>query len=154
MPTTTAAELWTGRHYIQGAWQDASGATFENRNPARTSELLGEYPRGDRATVEAAVSAARKAFIPWRQTSRIRRGELFDRLARLIQDPVKGHFYWSTAIRMLRSLCDNHLGTTRGWEGVLKNGVYHIHKGLGVNESVQFGDYFFVEALEHALRSL
>ncbi len=85
MSASLATELWTGRHFIHGAWQDAGGATFENRNPARTSELLGEYPRGDRATVEAAVSAARKAFIPWRQTSRIRRGEMFDRLARLIQ---------------------------------------------------------------------
>lgn len=85
MNTTVAPELWTGRHFIDGGWQQASGPTFENRNPARASELLGEYPRGDRETVEAAVSAARKAFIPWRQTSRIRRGELFDRLARLIQ---------------------------------------------------------------------
>ena len=40
------------------------------------------------------------------------------------------------------------------WEGVLKSGVYHIHKGLGVDESVMWGEYFFVEALEEALRVL
>ncbi len=85
MATTIAPELWSGRHFIHGEWHEAAGATFENRNPARVSELLGVYPRGDRATVDAAVTVARKAFIPWRQTSRIRRGELFDRLARLIQ---------------------------------------------------------------------
>ncbi len=85
MATAFATTTWTGRHYIDGAWHDASGATFENRNPARTSELLGVYPRGDRSTVAAAVGAAREAFIPWRRTSRIRRGEYFDRLARLIQ---------------------------------------------------------------------
>lgn len=36
---------------------------------------------------------------------------------------------------------------TPGWEGLLKGGVYHKHKNLGVNESVIWGDYFFLEAL-------
>jgi unsaturated chondroitin disaccharide hydrolase len=77
------------------------------------------------------------------------------RLCRLIADPVKGHCYWTTAIRILRSLAERYLGReTKGWEGVLKGGVYHIHKQLGVNESVMWGDYFFVEALENALRTL
>ena len=31
--------------------------------------------------------------------------------------------------------------STRGWEGILKGGVYHLHKELGVNESVMWGDY-------------
>ena len=38
-----------------------------------------------------------------------------------------------------------------GWEGILKGGVYHLHKGLGVNESVMWGEYFFVEALDRVL---
>ena len=32
-------------------------------------------------------------------------------------------------------------------EGVLLHGVYHLHKNLGVDESVIWGDHFFVEAL-------
>ena len=40
---------------------------------------------------------------------------------------------------------------TPGWEGILKHGVYHIHKNLGVDESVAWGDHFFVEALVKAL---
>ncbi len=77
------------------------------------------------------------------------------RLCRLLPDPVKGHFYWTTGIRILRTLCEKYAGTKpEGWEGILKGGVYHIHKELGVNESVMWGDYFFVEALEHALRKL
>ncbi len=77
------------------------------------------------------------------------------RLCRLITDPLKGHLYWNTAIRILRSLCQNHLGkNVEGWEGVLRGGVYHIHKNLGVDESVMWGEYFFVEALESALRQM
>jgi unsaturated chondroitin disaccharide hydrolase len=36
---------------------------------------------------------------------------------------------------------------TAGWEGILKHGVYHTKKNLGVDESVMWGEYFFVEAL-------
>jgi unsaturated chondroitin disaccharide hydrolase len=75
------------------------------------------------------------------------------RLCRQTADPMKGHFYWSTAIHILHSLCTEYLATADpSWEGVLKGGVYHIHKGLGVDESVMWGEYFFVEALEEALR--
>lgn len=77
------------------------------------------------------------------------------RLSRLLHDPVKGQFYWSAAMHILRSLCNKHLGKSDpAWEGVLKGGVYHMHKKLGVNESVMWGEYFFVEALENALRYL
>ncbi|MCU1294309.1 MAG: unsaturated glucuronyl hydrolase [Bryobacterales bacterium] len=75
------------------------------------------------------------------------------RLCRLIPDPMKGHFYWSTAVDILRTLCNKYLAESDpGREGVLKSGVYHIHKGLGVDESVMWGEYFFVEALEEAVR--
>ncbi len=57
------------------------------------------------------------------------------------------------ALRILTTLCENHLARSDpGWEGILKNGVYHIHKNLGVDESVMWGEYFFVEALDQALR--
>jgi unsaturated chondroitin disaccharide hydrolase len=46
---------------------------------------------------------------------------------------------------------DKYLGRDAGWEGILKHGVYHIHKKIGVNESVMWGEYFFVEALAKAL---
>jgi unsaturated chondroitin disaccharide hydrolase len=77
------------------------------------------------------------------------------RLCRLITDPLKGHLYWTTAIRILRTLCSSHLGKdVEGWEGILRGGVYHIHKDLGVDESVMWGEYFFVEALESAVRQM
>ena len=37
---------------------------------------------------------------------------------------------------------------TPGWEGILKHGTYHLRKGLGVDESVMWGDYFFLEAMD------
>jgi unsaturated chondroitin disaccharide hydrolase len=75
------------------------------------------------------------------------------RLCRLAADPMKGHFYWSTAQLVLRSLCEKHLAKRDAkWEGILKGGVYHLHKELGVDESVMWGEYFFVEALERGMR--
>lgn len=38
-----------------------------------------------------------------------------------------------------------------GWEGILQHATYHERRGLGVDESVMWGDYFFVEALDRIL---
>ena len=77
------------------------------------------------------------------------------RLHDLLQDPIKGHFYASTAMHILRTLCEKHLArNAKKWEGILKGGVYHVHKELGVDETVMWGEYFFVEALDQALRQL
>ena len=35
------------------------------------------------------------------------------RLCRLVPDPMKGHLYWTTAMRILRILCDKHLASRR-----------------------------------------
>jgi unsaturated chondroitin disaccharide hydrolase len=40
---------------------------------------------------------------------------------------------------------------TSGWEGLLMHGIYHQRKGLGVDESVMWGDYFFLEAVGKVL---
>jgi unsaturated chondroitin disaccharide hydrolase len=65
-------------------------------------------------------------------------------------------YYRNAALTILDTLCsDSFLAwSTPGWEGVLKHGVYHIHKKLGVDESVMWGDFFFVEAALKVLRSL
>lgn len=38
--------------------------------------------------------------------------------------------------------------STDGWEGIIKHSMYHRREGLGVDESVMWGDYYFVEALD------
>jgi aldehyde dehydrogenase (NAD+) len=83
--TAVAAPAWVGRHLVCGRELSAARATFENRNPARVEEVLGVYPRGTAAEVDAAVQAARRAFADWRRTSRIKRGDLFDALAALVK---------------------------------------------------------------------
>jgi unsaturated chondroitin disaccharide hydrolase len=63
--------------------------------------------------------------------------------------------YLNCALKTVRSLTANYLGEgDDGWEGILRGGVYHIHKNLGVNESVMWGEFFFVEALQRALAVL
>ncbi|MHB0960446.1 MAG: glycoside hydrolase family 88 protein [Pirellulaceae bacterium] len=70
-------------------------------------------------------------------------------LSRQASSPERGAAYRTTAIAMLDALVDPlYLAVdTPGWEGILKHGVYHTEKGLGVDESVMWGDFFFVEAL-------
>lgn len=86
--TLQQASPWIGRHFVDGQWQEAAGERFESRNPARFEEIVGVYPRGTASDVDQAVAAARRAFVPWRRTSRIKRGERFHQLAWLIQQNV------------------------------------------------------------------
>ena len=73
-------------------------------------------------------------------------------LAQLARDRMKGQFYDQAARRILGTLCREYLGEqTPAWEGILKGGVYHLHKNLGVNESVMWGEYFFLEALDKGI---
>jgi aldehyde dehydrogenase (NAD+) len=73
------------RQFINGRWTSGGREGLENRNPARFDEVLGLIPRGTKADANAAVAAAHEAFPAWRRTSRIRRGELFLKLAELIR---------------------------------------------------------------------
>ncbi|MFI5342405.1 MAG: glycoside hydrolase family 88 protein [Candidatus Methylomirabilales bacterium] len=77
-------------------------------------------------------------------------------LAEFTASRAKSRLYRDTAFRILETLTgEEYLAlTTPGWEGILKRGVYHINKGLGVDESVMWGEYFFVEALTKALVAL
>lgn len=63
--------------------------------------------------------------------------------------------YRCAALETLGTLCsDPFLARSRPeWEGILLHGVYHKHKGLGVDESVAWGEHFFVEALVKAVTS-
>src|SRR5262249_8798101 len=73
--------------FIGGKWLDsASGKNFPTLNPA-TGETICEVAEGDKADVDLAVKAARKAFEegPWPKLSASERGRLMNRLADVIE---------------------------------------------------------------------
>lgn len=74
-------------------------------------------------------------------------------LSQQTPDAERASKYRSTALAMLDALCTPHyLATDKpGWEGILQHGVYHTSKNLGVDESVMWGEFFFVEALTRVL---
>ena len=74
-------------------------------------------------------------------------------LASHTTSPTLAIAYRELALRTVKTLCQPpYLALDdKNWEGILKRGVYHIHKGLGVDESVMWGEFFFVEALTKAL---
>ncbi|MCY2950972.1 MAG: glycoside hydrolase family 88 protein [Planctomycetota bacterium] len=77
-------------------------------------------------------------------------------LANLATDRVRALAYRDAALRIVQTLAQPpYLAIDDpNWEGILRRGVYHIHKGLGVDESVMWGEFFFVEALTKALAVL
>lgn len=70
-------------------------------------------------------------------------------LSSLTGDPDRAHSYRCYALRIVDTLTEPGFLAieTPHWEGILKHGIYHQRKGLGVDESVMWGDYFFLEAL-------
>ena len=73
--------------FIGGKWQDSvSGKTFPTINPA-TGETICQVAEGDKADVDLAVKAARKAFEdgPWPKINAAERGRLLHKLADLIE---------------------------------------------------------------------
>jgi phenylacetaldehyde dehydrogenase len=72
---------------IDGQWVEAaSGKTFETYNPA-TGDVLALVAEADRADIDRAVAAARKAFEgkAWREMSPSKRGSLLWKLADLLE---------------------------------------------------------------------
>jgi aldehyde dehydrogenase (NAD+) len=83
MATAAAARVF--KNFINGEWVGAkSGKTLENRNPANTDEIIGEFPLSGPEDVDAAVSAARNAYKSWRLTPAPKRAEILFRVAELL----------------------------------------------------------------------
>src|SRR5437773_10328858 len=75
---------------IGGKWVDsASGKTFETINPA-TGEVICQVAEGDKADIDKAVKAARKAFEsgPWPKMPASERGRLLNKLADAIEKNI------------------------------------------------------------------
>jgi unsaturated chondroitin disaccharide hydrolase len=80
----------------------------------------------------------------------------FWNLSKQTKDPVKSRFYRDYSMHILDTLTSpGFLAVdTPGWEGILKHGIYHIQGGLGIDESVMWGDYFFLESLSKVMNNV
>jgi alpha-ketoglutaric semialdehyde dehydrogenase len=72
-------------NYVAGAWVPAaSGKTFENRNPADATEIVGRFADSGAEDVEKAVAAAKAAAPAWRALPAPKRGEILYRVAEIL----------------------------------------------------------------------
>src|SRR5713101_4811682 len=73
------------RNYINGEWVEArTGQTFENLNPADTSDVVGIFQRSGKDDVDAAVAAAKAAFEKWRLVPAPHRAEVIFRAGEIL----------------------------------------------------------------------
>jgi unsaturated chondroitin disaccharide hydrolase len=77
-------------------------------------------------------------------------------LSALTQSQAKALLYRESAFGIMSTLVsENFLAQgKKGQQGILLHGVYHYHKKLGVDESLMWGEYFFMEALQKTLNAL
>jgi aldehyde dehydrogenase (NAD+) len=73
------------RNFIGGVWCDSSsGETFDNVNPADTTDVIGQFPLSSAADVDRAVESARRGFEVWRSTPAPLRGDVMRRAGDLL----------------------------------------------------------------------
>src|SRR5450755_1433411 len=73
------------KNFIDGEWvESAGGQAFEDRSPADTREVVAIFQRSNKADVDAAVDAAKRAFAKWRLVPAPRRAEMVFRAAELL----------------------------------------------------------------------
>jgi unsaturated chondroitin disaccharide hydrolase len=140
----TCYELTQDRRFLAAAEQNAE---FYLMNTPHGAAAPWDY--------DAPLDGKFSVLQPDSSASAIAAVGLFN-LAHLASDRVKSKAYESAAMAIVETLTrPPYLAIDdKNWEGILKRGVYHIHKGLGVDESVMWGEFFFVEALTKALALL
>ena len=76
-----------GFNIINGQLAESSdGATFESRNPAMLSDVLGVFPLSTKADINAALDAAHAAFPAWAATPAPTRGQIIGNMGRLLME--------------------------------------------------------------------
>ncbi len=134
---TAAYKLVRDARFLETA-ERCSDYFLANADPSGMTPMDFDAPPEDRRDESSAAAITAAGLL---------------RLARLTPDRAKGILYDQAARRVLLTLAQPpYLASeTPGWEGILKEGIYHLNLGLGVGESVMWGEYFFVEALDRAL---
>lgn len=95
----------------------------------------------------------RSPAVPWESSAAAIAASGLLQLGAVTPDRDRAERYTNYARTILDSLLTPEFVamSTPGWEGILRHGSYHERLGLGVNESVMWGEYFFCEALERLL---
>ncbi|MEQ9270220.1 MAG: aldehyde dehydrogenase family protein [Haliea sp.] len=71
------------KNYIDGQWVSGN-SSIENINPSDTSDIIGTSVQGSAADIDAAVAAAKAAFISWRESGPQARHDLLDAVGTMI----------------------------------------------------------------------
>jgi len=72
-------------NYINGEWvESVTGRTFENLNPADTSDVVGVFQRSGKEDVDKAVDAAKNGFEKWRLVPAPHRAEVIYRTGEIL----------------------------------------------------------------------
>lgn len=75
------------RNFIDGEWvAPESDERVENRNPARTGDVIGRFPISTGAEVDRAVASARRGFERWRDVPAPERGLVLQRAGELMAE--------------------------------------------------------------------
>jgi acyl-CoA reductase-like NAD-dependent aldehyde dehydrogenase len=83
MATAVSPKLF--KNFINGEWVDSrSGASYENRNPANTDEIIGTFTTSTADDVHQAVNAAKAAYKTWRLVPAPKRAEILYRAAEIL----------------------------------------------------------------------
>jgi aldehyde dehydrogenase (NAD+) len=76
-------------NFINGEWKaSSSGETFENRNPAKASEVIGLFQKGSAEDAVAAIAAAEAAARSWAETSAITRANILYKASEILASRV------------------------------------------------------------------
>lgn len=75
---------FNAQHLINGKWHVGKGLSFSNVNPSN-EKVLGTVSNATDEDISLAVDSARKAFKFWTKWSRLKRADLFFKLAVLIE---------------------------------------------------------------------
>ncbi len=90
---------------------------------------------------------------PWESSAAAVAAAGFLRLAGASREPAAAQRYRAYGLRILETLRSTTFvaADKPDWQGVVQHATYHFRKRIGVDESVMWGDYYFVEALELAV---
>jgi alpha-ketoglutaric semialdehyde dehydrogenase len=73
-------------NYINGEWVE--GDTFENRSPANTDDLVGNFVSGTVEDVDRAAAAAQEAFAEWSSMNAPARGKYLFKVADILESKL------------------------------------------------------------------